>query len=159
MDNRGNFEELNNDINNGFNNLNCNFNDLNNNFDNLSDNLNDLNDSLGLNGCVENAYDAGQLNGLQGLCCISRQYQSLVLLLILLYFWTTQYNTNYLMNSNNQLMGTYSCLLEKMVDNALENCSRCCSGTSPAESNKRHHKKHHCKRNNCCDCCDCDADC
>lgn len=159
MDNRSNFEELNNDINNGFNNLNCNFNNLNNNFDNLSDNLNDLNDSLGLNGCVENAYDAGQLNGLQGLCCISRQYQSLVLLLILLYFWTTQYNTNYLMNSNNQLMGTYSCLLEKMVDNALENCSRCCSGTSPAESNKRHHKKHHCKRNDCCDCCDCDDDC
>ena len=152
MDNRGNFEELNNDINNGFSNLN-------NNFDNLSDNLNDLNNSLGLNGCVENAYDAGQINGLQGLCCISRQYQSLVLLLILLYFWTTQYNTNYLMNSNNQLIGTYSCLLEKMVDNALENCSRCCSGTSPAENNKRHHKKHRCKRNNCCDCCDCDDDC
>ena len=43
MDNRSNFEELNNDINNGFSNLN-------NNFDNLSDNLNDLNDSLGLNG-------------------------------------------------------------------------------------------------------------
>ena len=63
------------------------------------------------------------------------------------------------MNSNNQLMGTYSCLLEKMVDNALENCSRCCSGTSPAESNKRHHKKHRCKRNNCCDCCDCDDEC
>ena len=152
MDNRGNFEELNNDINNGFSNLN-------NNFDNLSDNLNDLNNSLGLNGCVENAYDAGQINGLQGLCCISRQYQSLVLLLILLYFWTTQYNTNYLMNSNNQLIGTYSCLLEKMVDNALENCSRCCSGTSPAESNKSLHKKHRCKRNNCCDCCDCDDDC
>lgn len=153
MDNRGNFDELNNDINNGFNNLN-------NNFDNLSDNLNDLNDSLGLNGCVDNAYDAGQLNGLQGLCCISRQYQSLVLLLILLYFWTTQYNTNYLMTSNNQLMGTYSCLLEKMVDNAIENCFNCCSGTSPdSESNgKHHHKKHRCKKN-CCDCCDCDDDC
>lgn len=159
MDNRGNFNELNHEINSGFDNLNNNFDNLNSNFDNLSDDLNNLNNSLGLNGCIDNAYDAGQLNGLQGLCCISRQYQSLVLLLILLYFWTTQYNTNYLMNTNSQLVGTYSCLLEKMVDNAIDNCFNCCKGTSPASNNNRHHhKKHRCK-NDCCDCCDCDDDC
>ena len=55
MDNRGNFNELNHEINSGFDNLNNNFDNLNSNFDNLSDDLNNLNNSIGLNGCIDNA--------------------------------------------------------------------------------------------------------
>lgn len=140
--------------------LNCDFN-------NLSNSINDLNNTLGMNNCVNNAYDAGQYdgvqNGLQGFGLISRQYQALIILLIILYWWTTQYTATYFMNSNSQLINNVSCVLDKLVDNAVENCSNCCCPTA-GESEKRRcrHRKH--RRCKCCDCCcnsncDCDSEC
>ena len=138
--------------------LNCDFN-------NLSDSINNLNDTLGMNNCVNNAYDAGQYdgvkNGLQGFGLIARQYQALIILLIILYWWTTQYTATYFMNSNSQLINNVSCVLDKLVDNAVETTSKCCPTAGESEKKRCKHRKHRCK---CCDCCcdsgcDCDSEC
>ena len=132
-------------------------NELNSDFNSLSNSINDLNNTIGMNNCVNNAYDAGELNGLQGFGLISKQYQALIILLIILYWWTTQYTANYFMNSNSQLICNVSCVLDKLVDNAVENCSKCCgnSDTAGACDRKHHkHRKHRCR----CNCC-CDSDC
>lgn len=133
-------------------------NELNYDFNNLSNSINDLNNTIGMNNCVNNAYEAGELNGLQGFGLISKQYQALVILLIILYWWTTQYTANYFMNSNSQLINNMSCVLDKLVDNAVENCCQCNNNTA-GDSEKRHrkHKKHH---RCCCNSdCDCDSEC
>lgn len=164
-------------------------NELNCDFNNLSNSINELNETLGmrntarsdtsysdtsrsstsstcsdenacLNHCYENAYRAGEVNGLQGFGLISKQYQALIILLIILYWWTTQYTVNYFMNSNSQLVNNVSCILDKLVDNAVETCSKCCNTGSEKNSNKKKHCKHkkHCKC--CCSSdCDCDSEC
>ena len=135
-------------------------NELNCDFNNLSNSINDLNNTIGMNNCVNNAYDAGELNGLQGFGLISKQYQALIILLIILYWWTTQYTANYFMTSNSQLICNVSCVLDKLVDNAVETCSKCCGNNDTAGTScKKHHKhrKHGCRCNCCCDS-DCDAD-
>lgn len=135
-------------------------NELNSDFNNLSNSINDLNNTIGVNQCVNNAYDAGELNGLQGFGLISRQYQSLIILLIILYWWTTQNTANYFMNSNTQLINNMSCTLDKLVDNAVENCNNCC-GCAAGESDKKKRKHRRHRKCNCydsCSNCDCDSD-
>lgn len=133
-------------------------NELNGDFNNLSNSINDLNNTLGMNNCVANAYDAGELNGMQSFGLISKQYQALVILLIILYWWTTQYTANYFMNSNSQLMNNVSCVLDKLVDNAVDCCSNC-SGTAGDSEKKHHRHKKHRRCKCCCSDCDCDSDC
>ncbi|MBZ5744698.1 MULTISPECIES: hypothetical protein [Clostridium] len=95
---------------------------------------------------------------MQSFGLISKQYQALIILLIILYWWTTQYTANYFMNSNSQLMNNVSCVLDKLVDNAVDCCSNC-SGTA-GDSEKKHHKhKKHRRCKCCCSDCDCDSDC
>lgn len=130
-------------------------NELNGDFNNLSNSINDLNDTLNMNNCVNNAYDAGELNGLQGFGLISKQYQALIILLIILYWWTTQYTATYFMNSNTQLINNVSCVLDKLVDSAIENSSICRYLAS--ESKKKNHKHRKNRRCNCC--CESDCDC
>ena len=135
-------------------------NELNCDFNNLSNSINDLNNTIGMNNCVANAYDAGEYNGLQGFGLISKQYQALIILLIILYWWTTQYTANYFMNSNTQLINNVSCFLDKLVDNAVENCSNCCSGTAGDSERKNHKHRKHRKCNCCCNSdCDCNSEC
>lgn len=101
-------------------------NELNCEFNNLNNSINDLNNTLGMNRSVDNAFDAGELNGLQGFGILSRQYQALIILLIILYWWTTQYTATYFMNSNSQLICNMSCILDKLADNAIDICCNCC---------------------------------
>ncbi|MGN0144612.1 MAG: hypothetical protein ACI398_06485 [Clostridium sp.] len=135
-------------------------NELNCEFNNLNNSINDLNNTLGMNQRVNDAFDAGELNGLQGFGMISRQYQALILLLIILYWWTTQFTANYFMNSNNQLICNMSCTLDKLVDSTVTNLCKCCNRTlAEADEKKGRHKKHHkCRCSDCCDC-ECDSDC
>ncbi|SFC21470.1 hypothetical protein [Clostridium uliginosum] len=133
------------------------------------ENFSSCNGTIDMDDTLDNAFDAGQLNGLKNLNCISSQQQSLIILLIILYAWSNQYTNNYLMSTNNQLICTMSCLLDKLVDSAIENCKDCkyCTkganeAADPGHSHKHRHR-HRCRRrrDNCdCDCqCDCDCDC
>ncbi|AQS10433.1 hypothetical protein CLOBY_25760 [Clostridium saccharobutylicum] len=154
-----------------------NLNELNNNFNNLNADFNDLSSTLGLDGntsnsssssssssncdtAFNNGVQAGQVDALCELKCITKQYQSLVILLIILYSWSNQCTTNYLMNTNNQLICNLSCLLDKLVDNAVENCANCknCGNVSPAQDTNRKPKHRH-KHRDCRNDCDCDCDC
>lgn len=117
---------------------------LNDSLNDINNNLNNITDNLCSNLCLaDNAYG----NGLKSITGVAYQYQCLVVLLILLYWWATQSTASYFMNTNSQLICNMSCLFEKLLDN-------CCpknENTDSASYNKR--KKHRRKSCDCDDCC------
>ena len=125
---------------------NCSNATINDSLNDINNNLNNITDNLANNLCLaDNAYG----NGLKSVTGVAYQYQCLVVLLILLYWWATQSTASYFMNTNSQLICNMSCLFEKVLDNC---CNRCNDdlGTSNSRSKRKKHRRKSCDCDDCC---------